>query len=461
MASQRKFILILVLQLLAFWQVGRWYFLRLSTSNEETFGLLALFAIVVFCFQSKENQDQKLFSILLPTIFVFLYTFTFPYFPPLISAVIAVTSLTATLSIWRFGRKFHFGIWSLFLLSLPIIASLQFYLGYPLRILVGNTTAFLLNLNGLDVWREGVCLHFGEKLIWIDAPCSGVKMLWAGFFLTGILVTFYKLRTPQTVIAFAFTFLIILIGNIFRATGLFYLEADIIEMPVFAHDAIGVISFILTCIGILFLLRTIKKWSKLVLIQFKKENKKTVKPLTETQKKQRLIFFGILCIAALILTIWVSRIETQISSNTIQSFPKTFEGKQLKQLDLTEREKLFLQGFPGEIKRFTDGNREVIIRYVSTATRKLHPASDCFEGIGYSVKSLPIRIDENENKWSCFIATKDGENLKVCERIFTISGDSWTDVSSWYWSALSNTSEKGYWAITFAENGIQQNKSSN
>ena len=447
---QRKFILVFIFQLLAFWQVCEWYFLRLSTSSEEIYGLFALFAIGIFCFLSK--TETRNFSFVLPIILVFFYLITFPFLPPLLRAVIAVTSLTATLSCWRFGKIFHFGIWSLFLLSLPIIASLQFYLGYPLRVVIGNATAFLLKINGFEVWREGVCLHFGEKLIWIDAPCSGVKMLWAGFFLTGVLVCFYKFRSSKIVLAFASSLLIILIGNIFRATGLFYLEAEIIKMPAFAHEAIGVMSFILTCAGILLCLSKLKKRKNLPFSEIALENEKVQKQFLSVQKGKSFGLFALLCIAAFASTILPSETDTRKISNTTQSFPTEFEGKSLQQLDLTEREKVFLRGFPGEIKRFTDGNREIIIRNVQGATRKLHPASDCFSAIGYSVKPLPIRIDEDENKWSCFRAAKNGENLKVCERIYTKSGKSWTDVSSWYWSALGDSSGEVFWAVTFAEN---------
>ena len=217
----KKFTYVLIFQLLAYWQVWIWYFQRLSTSSEEIYGLLAILAIGLFCIKSENTTVKPTFSMVLSAIFVFVYLITYPFFPPLLRAVIAVSGLTATLSIWRFGTIFHLGIWSLFLLSLPIIASLQFYLGYPLRVVVGEATAFLLTINGLEVWRDGVSLNFGDKIIWIDAPCSGVKMLWAGFFLSGILVCFYKFQHLQIILAFCGSFIIILAGNIFRAMGLF------------------------------------------------------------------------------------------------------------------------------------------------------------------------------------------------------------------------------------------------
>lgn len=442
MAFRNSKIILILLQLIAFWSVWRWYFLRLSTSNDESWGILALLAIIVIIFKNrKENSKISNLNLIIASMFVFAVTFAF--LPPLLRAVIAMTSLTITISGWRFGRKFHFGIWSLFLLSLPIIASLQFYFGFPMRVFIGEATAWLLKLNGLVVFREGVCLHFGEKLIWIDAPCSGIKMLWAGFFLAGLLVTIYNFNLQKTIIAFICAFGIILLGNIFRATGLFYLETEFIKMPDFAHDAIGVSAFILTCTGIAAAILKLRK---------------NVNSATKNGSKNdfqisgyQTILFAAVCVAALFIPFFFGGKTTAKVNQTAIIFPPQFEGKTLIQLDLTEREQFFLNDFPGEIRRFTDGSRELIIRYVTNATRKLHSASDCYSAIGFAIKPLPLKIDESGQKWACFTANKDVEKLNVCERIYTQNGESWTDVSSWYWSAISTGNEQGYWAITVAE----------
>lgn len=442
MAFRNSKIVLILPQLFAFWSVGRWYFLRLSASGDESWGILALAAICFLSFGGQTKNAQIVnFNLIIASIIIF--AFSFPFLPPLLRAVIAITSLTLTISDWRFGRKFHFGIWSLFLLSLPIVASMQFYLGFPMRIIIGEATAFLLKLNGLVVFRDGVCLHFGEKLIWIDAPCSGVKMLWAGFFLTSLLITIYQFNFRKSVLAFFSALGIILLGNIFRATGLFYLEAELIKMPNFAHQAIGVSAFILTCIGIV-----------LTILKIRNHDKQTPKTQTDSVFQlgnfQQIIFVAA-CLSAFVTPFILGGKETVKTNEYVVSFPKEFDGKLLKQLELSEREQFFLNDFPGEIRRFTDGNRELIIRYVATATRKLHPASDCFSAIGYSIKPLPLKIDDNQQKWSCFKATKDNESLNVCERIYSENGKSWTDVSSWYWSAISEETGQGYWAVTVAE----------
>lgn len=131
-------------------------------------------------------------------------------------------------------------------------------------------------------------------------------------------------------------------------------------------------------------------------------------------------------------------------------FPAEFEGVALRELGLTEREKFFLEDFPGKVGRYTDGRREIIFRWVTEPTRKMHLAADCFRAIGYETKPLPLKIDRAGKRWSCFSARRLGERLRVCERLYNGAQEEWTDVSAWYWSALSRTSGE-WWAVTVAE----------
>lgn len=167
----------------------------------------------------------------------------------------------------------------------------------------------------------------------------------------------------------------------------------------------------------------------------------------------RFIFYVIACaLTATAPFVFSSQQKEKTVSANFPGWQKTFEGRELKQLDLTEREKRFGEGFPGEIARFTDGEREIIIRYVTEPTRMLHSASDCFKGIGYSIEPQPLRIDENGNKWGAFRATRRADDLKVYERIYDAQGNSWTDVSAWYWAAITGKTNGAWWAVTVAEN---------
>ena len=72
-----------------------------------------------------------------------------------------------------------------------------------------------------------------------------------------------------------------------------------------------------------------------------------------------------------------------------------------------------------------------------------------FSGLGYSIKPLALHRDDSGSLWSSFSASKGNERLRVYERINSESGESWTDVSAWYWSALHQGGP--WWAITVAE----------
>lgn len=163
-------------------------------------------------------------------------------------------------------------------------------------------------------------------------------------------------------------------------------------------------------------------------------------------------FYIVACAVAALLPFFSARSESSgsVGAGAFPGWPTEFEGKTLTPLPLTELEQRFNADFPGKIGRFTDGKRELIVRWVTEATRKLHPASDCFEGLGYSVKPLAIHRDEKGSLWSSFAATKGNYRLRVYERIHNDSGETWTDVSAWYWAALHHR-EGSWWAITIAE----------
>ena len=124
-------------------------------------------------------------------------------------------------------------------------------------------------------------------------------------------------------------------------------------------------------------------------------------------------------------------------------WPSDYEGKLLTQLELTNREEFFVKGFPGKIGRFSDGSRELIIRWVERPTRKLHPAADCFKGIGYYITPKPIQVNELGIKMGCFNASKGSSELTVCEFIEQQDGNNLSDISAWFWGAMMSNNSKG------------------
>jgi hypothetical protein len=138
-------------------------------------------------------------------------------------------------------------------------------------------------------------------------------------------------------------------------------------------------------------------------------------------------------------------------SGTLSGFPSEFEGRPLTELPLSGRDRRFADDFPGQVGRFTDGTRELILRHTARATRRLHPASDCLRASGYAIEPLPARPGAAGHVWGCFAARKQADALTVCEQIRDASGRSWPDPSSWYWPALTGASQGPWWSTTIIE----------
>lgn len=123
-----------------------------------------------------------------------------------------------------------------------------------------------------------------------------------------------------------------------------------------------------------------------------------------------------------------------------------------REIGLGPREARFAREFPGRIGAFRVGAQTWIVRWIEQPTRKLHPASDCLRGSGYTVKPAMAFADADGKLWGACTATRDREHLEVRERIFP-SGEheGWSDVSAWYWHAVLRKSTGPWWAVTMVE----------
>jgi hypothetical protein len=139
------------------------------------------------------------------------------------------------------------------------------------------------------------------------------------------------------------------------------------------------------------------------------------------------------------------------NAETFPGWPAEWEGEPLREVPLSARELQFNSNFPGRIAKFTDGRRELILRWVTQGTRQLHGSSDCFRGMGYAVTPQPGIFDTRRGMWSSFLAQRGGQRLLVRERITDDRGGEWTDVSAWYWSVWLKRSTGPWLAATVAE----------
>ena len=130
--------------------------------------------------------------------------------------------------------------------------------------------------------------------------------------------------------------------------------------------------------------------------------------------------------------------------------PQVWQGRALRPLALSAVEQRFASHFPGRIARLTDGEQLLVLRDLSVPTRMLHPAADCYRGLGYHIEQARLERDADALLWRCFIAERGGVRTRVCERIADANGASFTDTSSWYWAAQLGRSSGPWLAITTA-----------
>jgi hypothetical protein len=138
------------------------------------------------------------------------------------------------------------------------------------------------------------------------------------------------------------------------------------------------------------------------------------------------------------------------ASSAAPEWPTAWEGRPLRPLALSAVEMRFAARFPGHIARLTDGEQVLVLREVREPTRMLHPAVDCYRGLGYRIAQARLERDAADRLWRCFEAERDGKRLRVCERIVDAQGVAFTDASSWFWAAQLGQSNGPWQSITTA-----------
>jgi len=335
------------------------------------------------------------------------------------------------------------------LLSLPLLATADFYLGYPLRLLVAEGSGILLRIFGWPVEVSGVGLTWEGRQVLVDAPCSGLKMLWFGAWMTLVAGGLCQLNWISF-IRLSLTALLLLVGlNIVRATVLFFPESGLLSLSSGWHEGIGGVFFFLAGGGILMAAQPLHQagLGKRIFCGAAGDCHPTGDPARIAKIP---LLYLLLCLLGFAAT-WIPRngaADATASSMNFPGWPHQWEGQEIEPQPLSPKEARFLQGFPGETGSFSDRDGKWILRWVTEPTRRLHPARHCFAGSGYDIQPRGLVRDGWEKDWGCFEARKDGINWEVRERITDAAGNAWTDVSAWYWSAALGRTHGPWWVQT-------------
>jgi exosortase/archaeosortase family protein len=247
---------LLLLQVAALWPVWRWYVARIGDGSDEPWGAAALILGLGLVWQQRgELRTHPRGGLLLSAGFLTLaQAAATDGLPALVRALIGMTGLGLALTAYLPKRRDGAAVWGLLILSLPLMSSLQFYAGYPLRILAATGSGLVLRAAGLPVFPEGAGLRWEDRLILVDAPCSGLHMLWVGLILSTALSVLVRASTARLTANWLLAAALILLGNVLRNSLLFVKESGILALPDWTHAGIGVLVFVLTLLPLTLLI---------------------------------------------------------------------------------------------------------------------------------------------------------------------------------------------------------------
>jgi exosortase/archaeosortase family protein len=232
----------LALHAATFWPQGLWIGRRVADGSDDPLGLAAAAALLLWLWRAKDRLRVTPRLPWLGAAAALTLAATAAVFvaPPLVAAALAALALAAHLAAWLPARSPRLALAGLALLALPLIASLQFYVGYPLRVFTAQFSAWLLQAAGVAAERSGAAMTVAGRLVIVDAPCSGVQMAWLAYFAACAMAAFAPLRDVNLLRRLPLVGLLVLAGNVLRNTVLVALEARPQGLAPALHEAIGI-----------------------------------------------------------------------------------------------------------------------------------------------------------------------------------------------------------------------------
>ena len=434
----------LLLASTALWPLWLWSARRLSDGSDDPYGIVALAALLLVLWRERTGfvEAPRLGWLLTAVALAASAVLAQGFWPPLPRAALGVLAVLCVAMALRGAGQQRLAWFGLGLLALPLLSSLQFYLGYPLRVLTAEASVWLLRGGGLVAARQGSALEVGGQLVMVDAPCSGIQMAWVAYFTA--FATAAWLRLPDRLLLRRIPLLgaLVLVGNILRNSLLVLQETGRLGWPGWMHEGIGLLVFVAVCALVLRIVGA-GVWQPA--------------PLPARAPAVAAAGIGQLSFALMFVGLggWpLLQGPAEAAQPLVRSheWPQHFAGRELRPLALSPMELQFAAQFPGAIGRFSDGERIISLRHVTRPTRKLHSAADCFRGLGYRIgaQALERRVAASGVQ-RCFVAEGPGGPLRVCEYIEDAAGASFSDHSAWYWSALAGESRGPWLAVTTAQ----------
>jgi exosortase/archaeosortase family protein len=245
--AQRNTFALLALLLAALWPHWQWMLQRMTDGSDEPWGVLALATVVGLVVRERHSLTLPgRAALVVSGVLAVAAAIATLLVPPLLAAALAMLALAVFINGARpTAAGGHAPLVTLLLLALPIIASLQFYLGYPLRYATAHVAAPLLYVLGFDVVAAGAAFLWQGKTVLVDPPCAGIAMLWVGAYTAALLSYLERAGAARTLANGLFAAAIVFVANVVRNGLLFVTESGAVTAPSWAHAAIGLVAFAL------------------------------------------------------------------------------------------------------------------------------------------------------------------------------------------------------------------------
>jgi exosortase/archaeosortase family protein len=225
------------------WPHGLWAARRMADGSDDPLGLAALAALMLWLWRAQPTLRAvpRLAWLGIAALLTTAATAALFVVPPLVAALLAALALSAHVFAWLPERAPRVALGGLTLLALPLIASLQFYVGWPLRAFTAQFSAWLLQAVGFDAQPSGAALTVAGRLVLVDAPCSGVQLAWLAYFAASATAAFASLPDASFLRRLPLVGLTVLAGNVQRNSVLVALETRPEGLAPWLHEAVGLV----------------------------------------------------------------------------------------------------------------------------------------------------------------------------------------------------------------------------
>lgn len=247
----------LALQAAALWPHWRWAAARVADGSDDPLGLaaLAVFGVLVARESARLTARPDTLWLVAAAVGTAAATAATFFLPPLLGAVFAALALACAARAFLPAGHAALPLLGLSVLALPVVSSLQFYAGFPLRVVTAQLSTWVLQAAGFVATRTGTAMEVDGRLVIVDAPCSGVQMVWMAYFAACAVAGWYGLRDRAFLQRLPAAGAFVLMGNVVRNSVLVGLEARHVAVSESLHQGIGLVVLAMVCWGVVTVMR--------------------------------------------------------------------------------------------------------------------------------------------------------------------------------------------------------------